>query len=222
MTLRAPHHGYAYQDVITGTAFVDLMLGTATTIKVDLKDFDGDRFDDLTINYSAGHRLRLQIKHTTIDRELARATFSSDKRDLRLDLLLRALLDDLAENPNTTYRVVVRDGNPDSDLAKVLLPVSAADDPETRYAASPPADPSSTQRSFATPNPGRSSSVASPATNFTQRAHAWSSTPPRPQHPSASPRPAPQRPRCCGERPKSSAPDARPTRPEQQKTSRSR
>lgn len=129
MTLRPTHHGYAYQDLITGTAFVDLMLGTATTIKVDLKDFDGDRFDDLTINYSAGRRVRLQIKHTTTDRELARATFSSDKRDMRLDRLLRALLDDLADNPDTTYRVVVRDRNPDSDLAKVLIPVDPADDP---------------------------------------------------------------------------------------------
>ncbi|WP_328410803.1 AAA family ATPase [Nocardia sp. NBC_00403] len=129
MTLRAPHHGYAYQDVITGTAFVDLMLGTAITITVDLKGFAGDRFDDLTINYAAGHRLRLQIKHTTIERELKRATFSSDKRDLRLDLLLRSLLDDFDENSNSTYRVVVRDGKPDSELAQVLLPVGATDDP---------------------------------------------------------------------------------------------
>ena len=53
MNLRPTHHGYAYQDVLTGNAFVDLLLGVAVSVKVDLKDFDGDRFDDITIIYEA-------------------------------------------------------------------------------------------------------------------------------------------------------------------------
>ena len=51
MNLRATHHGYAYQDLITGIALVDLMLGTAESVTVDTKGFTGDRFDDLTIGY---------------------------------------------------------------------------------------------------------------------------------------------------------------------------
>jgi hypothetical protein len=34
MNLRATHRGYVYQDLITGIALVDLMLGTAETITV--------------------------------------------------------------------------------------------------------------------------------------------------------------------------------------------
>lgn len=129
MNLRPTHHGYAYQDTMCGIAFVDLMLGTATRIKVDLKVDADDRFDDLTIEYAIGRRRRLQIKHTTVDRQLSRATFSGDGRSLRLDLLLRSLLDDLASNPDADYRVVVRDKGPDSELSQVLEPVDAGDDP---------------------------------------------------------------------------------------------
>lgn len=129
MNLRPGHHGYAYQDIITGNAFVDLLLGTAVSIKVDLKDFNGDRFDDISITYADGRRVRLQIKHTTIDRELSRSTFTADGRHLRLDLLIRSLLTDLGANPDTTYRVVVRDGQPDANLARVLIAVDSADDP---------------------------------------------------------------------------------------------
>lgn len=128
MNLRPGHHGYAYQDIVTGNAFVDLLLGTAVSVKVDLKDFDGDRFDDITIAYTDGRRVRLQIKHTTLDRELSQSTFTADGRHLRLDLILHSLLTDLDSNPDTTYRVVVRDGQPDADLAGVLVAVDASED----------------------------------------------------------------------------------------------
>jgi hypothetical protein len=128
MNLRATHYGYAYQDLITGIALVDLMLGTAESITVDTKGFTGDRFDDLTVGYRTGRRVRIQIKHTTLDRELSKDSFSGDGRSLRLDLLCSALLSDLDQHPGTTYRVIVRDGNPDEDLAAVLKPIDAADD----------------------------------------------------------------------------------------------
>ncbi|MDQ3154922.1 MAG: ATP-binding protein [Actinomycetota bacterium] len=129
MNLRATHHGYAYQDLITGIALVDLLLGTAETITVDTKGFTGDRFDDLTIGYRTGRRVRVQIKHTSLDRELSKDSFSGDGRRLRLDSLFGALLSDLDQHPGTTYRVVVRDGNPDDDLAAVLKPIDPAHDP---------------------------------------------------------------------------------------------
>lgn len=129
MNLRATHYGYAYQDLITGIALVDLMLGTAVNVNVDTKGFGDDRFDDLKIAYRAGQRIRIQIKHTTQDRELVKATFSADGRNLKLNKLFDSLLDDLAGGPEATYRVIVRDGDPDEDLAKVLKPVEAVDDP---------------------------------------------------------------------------------------------
>jgi hypothetical protein len=129
MNLRATHHGYAYQDLITGIALVDLMLGTADTVTVDTKGFKGDRFDDLTIAYRTGRRVRIQIKHTSQDRELSKDSFSADKRSLRLDLLFRALLSDLDQYPASMYRILVRDGSPDNDLAAVLKPIDPAHDP---------------------------------------------------------------------------------------------
>jgi AAA ATPase domain len=129
MNLRATHYGYAYQDLITGIALVDLVLGTAESISVDTQGFTGDRFDDLTIGYGTGRRVRVQIKHTSLGRELSKDSFSGDGRRLRLDLLFGALLSDLDQHPGTTYRVIVRDGNPDEDLAAVLKPIDAADDP---------------------------------------------------------------------------------------------
>jgi energy-coupling factor transporter ATP-binding protein EcfA2 len=124
MNLRAPHQGYAYQDLLTGIALVDLILGTAVAVTVDTKGFDDDRFDDLNIVYLGGRRVRVQIKHTALDRELSKKTFSADKRSLKLDKLFDSLLRDISENPATTYRVVVRDGTPEEDLAKVLRPVA--------------------------------------------------------------------------------------------------
>ena len=129
MDLRATHYGYAYQDLITGIALVDLMLGTAKTITVDTKGFTGDRFDDLTIAYRTGRRVRIQIKHTSQDRELSKDSFSADGRSLRLDLLFSALLSDLDQYPGSMYRVLVRDGRPDNGLAAVLKPVDPAHDP---------------------------------------------------------------------------------------------
>ena len=129
MSLRATHHGYAHQDLITGIALVDLALGSADSITVDTKGFPTDRFDDVNISYRSGQRVRIQIKHTVIDRELAKDTFSADKRGLKLNKLLDSLLHDLATAPGTTYRVIVCDGGPDSDLASVLKAVDAVDDP---------------------------------------------------------------------------------------------
>jgi hypothetical protein len=129
VNLRATHYGYTYQDLLTSVALVDLMLGTATDITVDAKGFEGDRFDDLTINYGSGRRVRVQIKHTEQDRELSRATFSADGRSLKLNYLFDALLSDLAAHSASTYRVIVRDGAPAADLATVLRPVDPALDP---------------------------------------------------------------------------------------------
>lgn len=129
MSLRPTHQGYAYQDVVTGIALVDLMLGAADRITVDTKGFEGDRFDDLTIEHRTKKRIRIQVKHTAVDRELAKSSFSGDRRSLRLDRIFSSVLDDLEEYPDTTYRVVVRDGDPDTDLAEVLKPIGRHEDP---------------------------------------------------------------------------------------------
>ncbi|MBB2988515.1 NACHT domain-containing protein [Terracoccus luteus] len=130
MSLGPTHFGYYFQDLVTGVALVDLLLGTAKSITVDTKGFDGDRFDDVNIVYTDDRRVRLQIKHTTTDRLLSKETFSQDKRHLKLNKVLDSLLTDLASCPGTTYRIVVRDSGPDDDLSLVLLRLSPADRPD--------------------------------------------------------------------------------------------
>lgn len=129
MSLGPTHHGYFYQDLITAVALVDLLLGTADTITVDTKGFETDRFDDVDIAYLDKTRVRLQIKHTTTDRRLSKATFSQDGRSLKLNKVLDSLLKDLAPSPATMYRIVVRDQEPDDLLGVVLRPVDPSDRP---------------------------------------------------------------------------------------------
>ncbi|OZE33864.1 hypothetical protein CH256_11265 [Rhodococcus sp. 05-2254-6] len=129
MSLGPTHHGYFYQDLLSAVALVDLLLDVAETITIDTKGFTTDRFDDVNIRYADRSRLRLQIKHTTTDRQLSKETFSQDRRGLKLDKVFDSLLVDLASSPATTYRIVVRDQEPDKDLAVVLSPIDPADRP---------------------------------------------------------------------------------------------
>lgn len=130
MGLRPTHLGYAYQDLLTAIRLVDVALGRAAQVIVDTKMFAGDLFDDVTTEWRAGNRERLQIKHTDSDRELTEASFARDRRGLRLDLLISAIDHDLREHPGTGYRIVMRDTEPySSDLVHVLAPTDPGTDP---------------------------------------------------------------------------------------------
>ncbi|MEI5674971.1 MULTISPECIES: hypothetical protein [unclassified Nocardioides] len=123
--LTAAHRGYEYQDLMTACRLVDVVLGVAHTVLVDEKLYTGDRFDDLT-STSGAERERTQFKHTDSDaRPLTLATFTSDQRDLRLDLLVAAASKDRkiagAAAAATEYRIVLRDARPvDGALLAVL------------------------------------------------------------------------------------------------------
>ncbi|MFJ5123394.1 ATP-binding protein [Kitasatospora sp. NPDC088548] len=130
MGLRPTHLGYAYQDLLTGLRLVDLAVGHARSVVVDTKAFAGDRFDDITCEWSDGSLERLQIKHTSHDRALSTDSFTKDTRSLRLDLLFTSIGRDLNAPSGTSHRLVVRDTDPDdADLTNVLRPVGAGNDP---------------------------------------------------------------------------------------------
>lgn len=112
MGLRPTHLGYAYQDLFTAIRLVDVALGLASTVTVDTKLYDKDRFDDLTTEWLTGKRDRLQIKHSEREKDLAKSTFTADKRDLRLDVLVRAISVDAVGHPGTEYRILLRDDLP--------------------------------------------------------------------------------------------------------------
>ncbi|WP_146057732.1 AAA family ATPase [Streptomyces sp. SM10] len=130
MGLRPTHLGYAYQDLLTALRLVDLAVGRAKSVLVDTKMFTGDRFDDITCEWSTGSRERLQIKHTDHDRALSVESFTKDNRGLRLDLLFSSMDLGLTALPGASHRLVVRDTEPeDPDLIRVLRPVSTSTDP---------------------------------------------------------------------------------------------
>src|SRR4051812_43839061 len=130
MGLRPTHLGYAYQDLLTALRLVDLMLGRATTVIVDTKAFKGDRFDDVTSVWAAGGRQRLQIKHTAHERDLTSDSFTGDRRGLQLDGIVSSIDEDLGDYPGTSYRIVLRDRQPqEPDLRTVLMQVDPSTDP---------------------------------------------------------------------------------------------
>ncbi|MXZ78427.1 MAG: ATP-binding protein [Acidimicrobiia bacterium] len=124
--LTAAHRGYEYQDLLVACRLVDMLLGAVVEVRVDEKLVPGDRFDDLTTLHSDGSRERVQFKHTdNDDRPLTAATFTNDKRGLRLDCLFATMLADRdgpgSDVARNTYRVVLRDKLPtNSDLTAVL------------------------------------------------------------------------------------------------------
>ena len=131
--LDAAHKGYEYQDLLIAARLTDVLLDRLEHVDVDNKLFTGDIFDDLTTIDRDGYRERVQIKHAKGDgTPLNVTTFTTDRRSLRLDEVVRSIVADRngpgAAFPNTTYRVVLRDGRPlDPDLTAVLRP--AASDP---------------------------------------------------------------------------------------------
>ena len=129
-SLQPAHRGYEYQDLMVAARSVDLLLGKLESAIADEKLVEEDRFDDLTTVDECGSRERVQFKHT--DREgqvLSLATFTSDRRQLKLDRLLACAIEDRdgpgAAAPSTTFRVILRDSRPTSDLLwRYLKPAS--------------------------------------------------------------------------------------------------
>ena len=129
-SLQPAHHGYEYQDLLAASRLVDLVLGTVIAAQVDRKLVEGDRFDDLTVVTSGGRRERTQFKHTdNDDQPLTAETFTTDKRDLRLDRLVAAAVADRngpgSDATDLAFRVVLRDTWPvDEVLTDVLVPAN--------------------------------------------------------------------------------------------------
>ncbi|MFE2612069.1 hypothetical protein ACFXA2_00425 [Micromonospora chalcea] len=131
--LQAAHRGYEYQDLLSASRLVDLVLGAVFAAYVDVKQVSDDRFDDLTVITVDGRRERTQFKHTASDdRPLTVETFTTDGRDLRLDRLVAAAVAD-RDGPGRSaadlaFRVVLRDTLPVDDALTAVL-VAANPDP---------------------------------------------------------------------------------------------
>ncbi|HUP60780.1 MAG TPA: ATP-binding protein [Thermoanaerobaculia bacterium] len=91
------HRGYRYQDIAAAVLLArGIVVDASVTARLDRKLHSADRFDDVTLTL-AGIIVRRQIKSSVAaDTEWTLADFTTDGRSLRLDLLAKGAMQDLA------------------------------------------------------------------------------------------------------------------------------
>lgn len=125
--LNHAHRGYVYQDLLAAVEAVDVILGRVERLWCDTRRCgEHDRFDDLTVEWADGRRVRRQIKHQVTPRPLDVDTFARSGRSLLLSEVLRGIEADVAANPElaatTSYTIYLRDSDPtDAVLTSVLV-----------------------------------------------------------------------------------------------------
>ncbi len=89
MGLEPAYKGYEYQDLLSALFITEqLLISDNATFKIDKKESQNDKFDDITIISSNGI-LKRQIKYSE-DKVLQKADLSSAKYDLALDVLFKS------------------------------------------------------------------------------------------------------------------------------------
>ncbi len=125
-SLVGAHRGYHHQDIVTALALANLLVARAAprAVRVDIKRFDDDVFDDLALE---GLRsTRVQIKsHTTDERELTLADLATTAINFPLDRAVQSILAD--PEPSDEYRLLVTYDRPADDLQEFLEPADDVD-----------------------------------------------------------------------------------------------
>jgi hypothetical protein len=116
--LAGAHTGYIYQDLITATYLARAVL-KGWIVTADKKAFEGDLFDDITIE-SAGSIQHIQLKSSVSDtRTLELEDLTTKRRDIRIDsLIASADSDGMAAD---SYRVAATWGPPNDERITSLL-----------------------------------------------------------------------------------------------------
>jgi hypothetical protein len=95
MSLNKAHEGYEYQDLLTAYFILDWILeDEESTFFIDKKEFDSDRFDDLTIINNKG-LFKRQIKYSNSE-----SNHSLQKEDLSTDGSYNLAIDELFNSWN--------------------------------------------------------------------------------------------------------------------------
>jgi len=118
--LRAAHRGYVYQDVATAYLLAWAHYHGGQRVTVDRKEYEGDLFDDLTLEH-AGRKVRRQFKSSAdSQKRLAQAHLKTRTRNLRIDDLLECFRR-AGEQPADEYRICSTWKSPDDpELARLL------------------------------------------------------------------------------------------------------
>lgn len=125
MALNAAHKGYLYQDLVTAYIFLNAMIFHQQSITVDKKEHPSDRFDDITID--AGPKIvKYQFKYINDPtKRLERYDLTSDRKDLRIDLLVESYLN--TNNSVEEFRLCSTWLDPNDDLKACLVSVDDKD-----------------------------------------------------------------------------------------------
>jgi hypothetical protein len=124
--LGAAHAGYFYQDLATAYFFAEGLVRQVESVTVDLKEYEGDMFDDLTIR-DGSRVVRRQFKYREhVDRKLQAKDFTTQISRLRIDDVVRCYKR-AGDSPADEYRICTRWAKPeDTDFADLLAPCDAA------------------------------------------------------------------------------------------------
>lgn len=89
-SLRAPHQGYTFQDVVTAYHAALCVARQEGTVIANRKDYDSDKFDDVVTRNSSGVR-RCQLKHSADPaRPFEKEDLNTRRNRSRLDDLVRS------------------------------------------------------------------------------------------------------------------------------------
>jgi hypothetical protein len=125
MSLNVAHEGYEYQDLLSAYFILENILHDVDcSFIIDKKEYDGDKFDDLTINYK--HRIhKVQIKYSNYDNG-----HILEKNDLSAssgyELALDTLFTSWNSHPDklqTTFRLCLAWNEPNDELRNILVPL---------------------------------------------------------------------------------------------------
>lgn len=103
MSLLDAHKGYEYQDLFTAYHIINMLLTDDSAIfKIDQKESENDKFDDMTI-ITSDSIMKRQIKYSD-NKIFEKADLSSEKYDLALDTLFRSW-QELPQDKNIDIRI---------------------------------------------------------------------------------------------------------------------
>ncbi|MCO4329435.1 ATP-binding protein [Staphylococcus hyicus] len=103
MSLSDAHKGYEYQDLFSAYHIINtLITDDNATFKIDQKETENDKFDDLTI-ITNNSIIKRQIKYSDY-KIFEKVDLSSEKYDLALDTLFRSW-QELPQNKNIDIRI---------------------------------------------------------------------------------------------------------------------
>lgn len=120
------HEGYAYQDILIACYIIqDILRGYDHTYEIDSKEYEGDKFDDVTV-ICPHVILKNQIKYSNeyTDHTLQKGDLSSNSYQLALNELLNSWIN----NPNkdkVELRLCLAWNSPTDELTNVLIESTA-------------------------------------------------------------------------------------------------